>query len=164
VIIGILSDTHGRVGAVRCALEALRQRRIEHIFICGDIGGTAVLDCLAGIPVTFVVGNCDVERDALHQHAQRLGMTCLGGGGVVEIDGARIGIAHGHDQSMVQWLVDHERPDYLLLGHTHCSMDCRQGAVRMINPGCVKRSAAVLDTRTGSLEFVRFARHDGKIT
>src|ERR1700754_735549 len=65
VLIGILSDTHGRADAMALAMQALRNGGAEFFIHCGDVGSEGVLDHLAGAPAAFVWGNTDWDRAAL---------------------------------------------------------------------------------------------------
>lgn len=158
MLIGILSDTHGRAKDVDRAADILRQRSAEHVCVCGDIGSPDILACLRGLPATFVWGNADADRPLLARCAAALGLVCLGDGGTIDLDGRRIGLTHGHDDRIVRSLLADGRIDYLLVGHTHRCEDRREGPVRIINPGCAAQSLAILDTRADRVEFVRMAQ------
>src|SRR5690348_8579677 len=61
VLLGILSDTHGRRDASKAGIELLRARGAKYLIHCGDVGGEDILDLLAGDdpPSAFVWGNND---------------------------------------------------------------------------------------------------------
>lgn len=160
MIIGILSDTHGRVKEMDLAVETLRGRGAEHVCLCGDIGSPDILACLRGLPATFVWGNADVNRPLLADCAATLGLRCLGDGGTIDLDGRRIGLTHGHDRRIVKSLLADGPIDYLLVGHTHRCEDRREGRTRIINPGCIIQSLAMLDTRADCVEFVHMAQRE----
>ena len=64
VILGILSDTHGFHQRTAHAIALLEQLGASAFVHCGDIGGEAVLDELAGRKAWVVPGNVDA-LDAL---------------------------------------------------------------------------------------------------
>jgi hypothetical protein len=155
--VGVLSDTHGRLPIAKEAMKILTGARCGYFIHCGDVGGTDILDLLAGLESAFVFGNTDYERDEMERYATSIGVRCLKGGGVVEIGGKKLAVTHGDDAEMLRELLA-GKPDYLFTGHTHVAKDVRQGKTRWINPGALHRaavkSAAVLDLEKDSLEFL----------
>jgi putative phosphoesterase len=158
VIIGILSDTHGRADMAALAVQVLVQNKAEYLVHCGDVGGTAVLDALAGHPSMFVFGNNDYDRVELQQYAKILGVACGGTGGKLAFGEKLAVVTHGDDQALLRRLIQQQKIDYLFLGHTHETLDQRNGKLRIINPGALYRAAvktvAVLDTETDELRFI----------
>jgi putative phosphoesterase len=159
VLIGILSDSHGRFEITKRALEMLRSRGAEYLIHCGDVGEENILDLLAGEPpAAFVWGNNDVQRDRLGGYARSLGILCLDLFGRLELGGKRIAVTHGDHLKLVQQVTNEQSADYLLVGHTHVMVDRRTNGVRVINPGALYRatvkSCALLQTDTDQLEFL----------
>jgi uncharacterized protein len=160
MLIGILSDTHGRVAATRAALSALRQAGAEFYIHCGDVGGEAIFDLMAGLPVAFVWGNTDFDRRELEKYAQNLKLTCHGDMADLELDGRRIAVTHGDQPNIIKRIIAEKRHQYLLHGHTHVARDQTLNGLRFINPGAVHRSprpsVATLDTQSDTLRFIHF--------
>jgi putative phosphoesterase len=154
--IGILSDTHDHLDAMKAGMKILRENRAEMFIHCGDVGGEQILDCLAGEKSVFVWGNCDMDRVNLARYAKEIGIDCAGDFADLELAGKRIAVTHGHDASLMRSTMAGERFDYLLYGHTHIPADDRNGKLRMINPGALYRAAtktvAILDLTTDILE------------
>jgi putative phosphoesterase len=158
VIVGILSDTHDRVAAAKAAIDLLRGRGAEHFVHCGDIGTEPILDLLAGLPAAFVFGNNDWDRAGLERYAALIDVRCLADAGELELGGKRFFVTHGDDARTLRRVVEEQRHDYLLHGHTHVRRDERVGRVRIINPGALHRArektVALLDTATDALTFL----------
>jgi putative phosphoesterase len=158
VIVGILSDTHGHVKRTARAVQILLDRGAEQLVHCGDVGGTDVLDCLAGQAATFVFGNNDLDRTGLERYAGTIGITCGGTEGRLNFGSKRGIVTHGDDAAIVRRVLKSQSVDYLFVGHTHEKLDHRDGRVRVINPGALhrvdQRTVAVLDTVADRLEFV----------
>ncbi|HEY2588492.1 MAG TPA: YfcE family phosphodiesterase [Tepidisphaeraceae bacterium] len=156
--IGILSDTHDRLPAMRAAIELLRQHGAEFYIHCGDVGSEPIIDQLAGLPAAFVWGNNDYDRMHLQRYAEQLGVACYGNLADLELGGKRIAVLHGDDFRLRQRLLAEQRRDYLLQGHTHIRKDERIGSIRCINPGALHRArektVALLDTDTDTLTFL----------
>lgn len=158
MLIGILSDSHGRAEALRAALEILSAGGAEFFIHCGDIGGPQMLDYLAGLPSAFVFGNTDWDRDHLRRMAGHLGVQCLGTFGELELAGRRLAVLHGDDFALKQRLVAEQKHDYVLFGHTHICEVTQIGRLRLINPGALHRArektAALLDTATDQVKRI----------
>jgi uncharacterized protein len=156
--LGILSDTHDQSERTRRAVELLIREGAEVLIHCGDLTRRGVLAACSVLPCTFVFGNndCDNVPD-LRRAAEEFGAVCLDWGGVVELGGKRVGVTHGHMRIDMKRVLA-QRPDYLLFGHSHIADDCRDGAVRRINPGALHRAeeftVALLDLERDRLEFL----------
>lgn len=157
MLIGVLSDSHGRVRAVAEAMRRFDELGVESVIHCGDVGGDGVLQLLAGRPCTFVWGNTDeIDRETL-AYADELGLQLPGDPpAMLELGGKRVAVFHGHEPNFHRAI--RELPvDYLLHGHTHVRRDERVGGKRIINPGALHRanprSFATLETTTDELVF-----------
>ena len=158
VIVGILSDTHGRADMAALAVRILLENKAEYLVHCGDIGSTAVLDALAGHPAMFVLGNNDYDHAELNQYAKTLGIACGGAHGKLSFAGKPAVVTHGDDLALVGRLIREQRIQYLFLGHSHQTLDQHNGRVHIINPGALYRApvktVAVLDTQTDQVRFI----------
>ncbi len=158
MLLGILSDTHARADAMGEGMRLLRAAGAEYFVHCGDVGSEAVLDHLAGEPAAFVFGNNDWDRAGLRQYAQVVGVRCLEAYDTVELDGKRVAVTHGDDGPLVRRIVDDQRHDYLLVGHSHVPGERRAGRTRLINPGALYRAkvktVALLDLSTDDLRWI----------
>ncbi len=164
MLIGILSDTHGRAQMTAAAVALLRERGAEFFVHCGDIGGEEVLDQLAGLPSVVVFGNTDWDRDDLARYAGTLGIGIGDPYAELELAGRRIAVLHGDDHALLQSLLTAQQHDYLFHGHTHVRNDQRVGRTRVINPGALHRarrkSVATLDLATDALTFLDLLEPD----
>ena len=157
MLIGILSDSHGRYRPVRRAVELFDRLGVEHVIHCGDIGGIPVFDELLGRPLTFVWGNMDFPDTAQFAYLETAGIRPPGDVPVlVTLGGKRFAVFHGHEQAFRR-AVQELSVDYILHGHTHAARDERLGDVRIINPGALHRArrktVATLDTAADALTF-----------
>ena len=157
MLIGILSDSHGRHRAVRAALALFDELRVAHVIHCGDVGGMEVFDELVGRACTFVWGNTDAAGTGIIAYLRTVGLeppqavpTRL------ELAGRRIAVFHGHEREFGRCHAN-ANLDYIFHGHTHQQRDERIGTVRIINPGALHRAAvktvATLDLATDDLKF-----------
>jgi len=158
MLIGILSDSHGRVDPVRRALDLFQAEKVAHVIHCGDVGGEPVLDALAGHPVSLVWGNTDFPSTTVLRYARALGLHLADRVPLLlELGGKKIAVFHGHEAGFSR---AHEtlEVDLIFYGHTHRRHDERLGDVRRINPGALHRvdrkTVALLDLATDDLRFV----------
>ena len=157
MILGILSDTHDRDAAMAAGIETLRRSGAQFFVHCGDIGSRRCIDLLAGLPSAFVFGNTDWDRAKLARYAASIDVPCYGTFAALEFDAKQIAVIHGDDFRLKQRLIDEQKHDYLLQGHTHIKDDRRVGKMRLINPGALHRAAvktvATLDLAADVLRF-----------
>jgi hypothetical protein len=162
MIIGIISDTHDRLEPTRRAIAKLRAAGAEVFIHCGDVGGEAVFDLMAGLPFHFVWGNTDYDRTSLADYAQHLGLQGHNELADLELGGKKIAVTHGDNSLILRQIAAAKKHDYLFHGHTHMARDDTVGGMRLINPGAIHRtshpSVAVLDTATGVLKFIHLPR------
>jgi len=170
VILGILSDSHGRQRRTARAVRLLQTLGAEAFVHCGDLGGEAVLDELAGRRVWFVWGNTDSVDPPLRNYARVLGLPVPETIPLrLELDGRSLAVFHGHEPQFTrlarllrsEQFAAFERAggdyDYILYGHSHKANDTRVGHVRLINPGALDRArphtVATLDLKRDLVQF-----------
>lgn len=158
VLIGIMSDSHGRALPVRHALALFDGLGVEHVIHCGDVGDEDIFAEFAERPFTFVWGNTDLSTAGPIAYVLRTlniqppesipRMLTLGG--------KRVAVFHGHERGF-EAALDSLDVHYIFHGHTHEKRDERRGKVRIINPGALHRvrhkSVATLATETDVLTF-----------
>ncbi len=157
MLVGVMSDSHGRHAAVRKAIELFDSLGVVHIVHCGDIGGAEVFDELVDRRVAFVWGNMDFPEDGLPAYVQTLGFTLPREPPLLlDLDGKSAAIFHGHEAGFAT-APRRLKVDYIFHGHTHMVRDEVVGGRRIINPGALFRAArktvATLDTATDRLDF-----------
>lgn len=157
MLVGILSDSHGRDQRVRQAMALFDRLGVEHVFHCGDVGGAEVFDQLVGHTCTFVWGNMDFPDDGLFAYLKSVGIDAPTSVPTqCTVSGKRFAVFHGHEPGF-DAAVSSLDVDYILHGHTHIARDERLNGKRVINPGALHRArektVATLDTESDALEF-----------
>ncbi|MDB5392056.1 MAG: phosphodiesterase [Planctomycetaceae bacterium] len=160
--VGILADSHDQLERTQRAIGLLQASGAQALIHCGDLATPEIVKACSVLPFYFVFGNHDADSvPYLLQAAEESGATCLKWGGIVELAGKRIGVAHGHLTSDLKRVLS-ATPDYLLTGHSHFSVDSLEDGVRRINPGALYRASiftvALLDVVTGQLQFLTVPR------
>lgn len=141
----VLSDSHGHPERIRDAVQKQIKKPDAVIFL-GD-GLKDIDECLLGVPVYSVCGNCDSYSFFIpnNEPEER----------IIELGGKRIMMTHGHRYSVKSGLgriiaVAAEREvDILLFGHTHEKLElcfaagaCEYGIelkkpLYVMNPGSI---------------------------
>ncbi len=128
--IGLISDTHGYLDPELVEIF----EGVDHIIHAGDIGSDEVLEELREVaPVTAVRGNIDGgELRFLPLEA------------MLEVNGVRIASLHiagspKRPRKAARELLARERPDILVVGHSHIFVVGRVQGALWVNPGAAGR-------------------------
>ena len=127
----LVSDSHGRDEYLLAAMEA--ERPFDALIHLGDFQtDEEAVEEMAGVPVFMVAGNCDYY-------------TRLSDVRILELEGHRIFMAHGHNHG-VRWgdvrrlknTARKNRCDIVMFGHTHCPVEDRSDPdLLILNPGSI---------------------------
>ena len=154
--LGILSDTHNNIEVVRRALDLFRQNGVERIVHAGDITSPKMLGLFSGFTARFVLGNGDIDSEALNEESLRLGFGPIEETCVFEADGKKIIVFHGNNVPLFRQAVASGEYQYVIKGHTHLFENYMAGTSRVINPGALygadEFTIAILDVETGKVE------------
>lgn len=160
MILGILSDSHGKHQRVARAIQLLQGLGAEAFIHCGDVCGEQVFDQLAGLRAWFVWGNTDDRDPVLERYVESLGLPLPQTVPLrVALDGREIAVFHGHESEFARLPAFAAGCRYVLHGHTHVARDVNVGPLRVINPGALHRapvySVATLDLQKDEVKFWR---------
>jgi len=138
-VLGLIADTHGLVRpGVHEALTG-----VELILHAGDVGGSSILEELRIIaPVKAVFGNIDApgESDLTEEM-------------LIEIDGVRVHVSHGHEvgSPTPAKLAARYDADVIIYGHTHRQLVTRLDGRLFVNPGAAGPKRFNLSPSVGRL-------------
>lgn len=126
--LGVISDTHGNMRAVRQAIAAAGP--VEMWLHAGDYCKDGYfLAELTGLPVITVAGNCDGRSPEAKIDE------------FVEAGGKKIWLTHGHRYDvkygfaeLIYWGVQYQA-DIIVYGHTHIPIIKWHDNIMIINPG-----------------------------
>jgi len=157
--IGIISDTHNDVEMVKKAIEEFKSRSVDLIIHAGDLTSPKILELFKGLPARFVLGNCDLDAEAINARAKELGLGCVDTHCELTIGDKRVLVFHGNDIPFFREAVGSGKFDYIIKGHTHTFENYVSHKTRIINPGSVyredERTISVLDTDTDRVEKIK---------
>jgi putative phosphoesterase len=137
--LGVISDTHGLVSETVLAVQLFREKDVQAVLHCGDIGSSAVVRAFQGLETHFVLGNMDGESESLRFAAQETGNYFHGWFGSLEHSGKRIAFLHGHQSDRWEQELAKNNWDLLCYGHTHVAALHMHGSTMLLNPGAFKR-------------------------
>lgn len=124
----VISDSHNRLPKTEKFLSILDEA--DYIFFLGD--GGRDIDFLTGAyrsKLHYVYGNCDFRSGRREE--------------LVEIDGVKFFLTHGHDYGVKSGLLNldlsakEKGADCALFGHTHRPIIEKSGLLTLINPGSI---------------------------
>ena len=157
--IGIISDSHDRLPALKQALAAVLARNVSAILHAGDFVAPFAAKLLAeaardaGTPIHCIYGNNDGERAGLAKLLPQIQ------DGPLRLDLAGRTIVMNHDlESLGQ--ADLAGADIIVTGHTHHAGSGARGGVFYVDPGeCCgwltgHCTVAIVDTDAMSAEIV----------
>ena len=142
--IGVLSDIHDNIPNLKRAFALFKKEKVERVVFCGDLSAPFTISYFKelGLPVWAVFGNNEGDRlgilqqiDRYHlnfQYAPKQGLMWK-----LNWAGKQIGVYHGHQIEILQTLVDSNRFNLLLTGHTHNPHIKTVGQTLWVNPGSV---------------------------
>jgi putative phosphoesterase len=158
-MIGIMSDSHDNLGAVKRAAALFHDAGCGIIIHAGDFvapfSGKELKN--AGVPIKAVFGNCDGEKKGLVAAIKPLGeirKPPL----IFNYNGINILVTHS--DAPVKDLAAQQKYDVLIFGHTHVPEIKKDGNTLIINPGETggwltgKSTVALFDPKTRRGEII----------
>ncbi len=168
MLVGIISDTHDDLEAVKRAAKLFTEKNVELVLHLGDIVAPFTLRAFHDNGVKRLIavyGNNCGERLGLRETASRLGYEIHEWPHLVELEGKRFLLIHGvgpveKTRMLIDSLAKSGDYDAVLYGHTHIVDNRRIGGTLVLNPGeacgCLsgKRTAAIIDAETMRVEVI----------
>ena len=178
--IGIISDSHDDITNVNKAIEIFEEMNVESIIHAGDIISPPIIKEFkklteSGVKLFAVFGNNDGEKKGLKSAINSIGGNLLGDIGKIEIAGLKFCIYHGQDLKKKEKIINSEKFDVFVYGHSHTKDPKYENDVRIgnktivMNPGSSHSAARsnfseppyfpnpsiiIFDSITKKIEFV----------
>jgi putative phosphoesterase len=157
MLIGIMSDTHDNLPAIRKAVDFFNERNVDLVIHAGDYVAPFVARELKRLkaPLRGVFGNNDGERKGLYEALGIYDELIE-----LEVDGMKIAVTHGTNEVLVRALAYSRLYDVVVVGHTHPYEIREVGRTILVNPGEVCgyltgiKSVALLDTRKRDVKIL----------
>lgn len=146
-MIGIISDSHDNMDALRKAVKFFNEREVKAVLHAGDLVSPFTARAFKELKpkLYFVFGNNDGDKVTLTKRFEEIGATSCGDFGDLTIDGLHIALMHGTNEALVKALAKSGEFDVVVRGHTHNPSVKIIDGVTVINPG---ESAGVLSGKS----------------
>ncbi len=154
--VALMTDSHDNLAKLHEAVQWCNGNQIDYVLHAGDLVAPFVNKALKNlnVPFTLVFGNNDGERIGLkNMFKDRIFDPPY----ELTLDGKKVVMLH--DPIVLDALIQSNRYDLILYGHTH-DIDIRKQKPLVVNPGELggwltnKSTMAVWDTLTDEIELV----------
>jgi putative phosphoesterase len=137
LIVGLIADTHDRLEMVDKAIKKLNEQEVELVLHAGDYVAPFVIPRFKKLKAKLVgvFGNNDGDHELLKKKFSELGLEIHGGFAEINVDGIKIALLHGHEEELLNALINSESFNVVVHGHTHKTEVYRKGKTLIVNPG-----------------------------
>ncbi|HMK95636.1 MAG TPA: metallophosphoesterase [Candidatus Limnocylindrales bacterium] len=165
MLIGAISDTHDNLPQIEKAVKYLNDQKVDLALHAGDYVAGFVLPKLKQLNCKLigVFGNNDGDHELLKKRfSETTNCTIHERFTMVEIEGYRIALLHGHETELLDAIINSGYFDVVVHGHSHNSSIEKKGKTLSVNPGEVcgyltgKSTLALLDTAMHKAKIVEF--------
>ncbi len=167
MLIGVMSDTHDNVDAIKRAVKVLVSRNVDFLIHCGDYISPFTIKLYRELKCPFygVYGNNDGDKYTLNQRFKELNAEVHGQPHLYVLGERKIFVIHGlrspeTTKSIVYALAEKGELDVIIYGHTHVFEEKRTRKTLILNPGEVcgyltgKKTVALLETKELKVERI----------
>jgi len=163
MLVGLIADTHDRLPMVEKAVKRLNEENVGLVLHAGDYVAPFVIRKFKNLKARLigVFGNNDGDHELLKKRfSENKGLEIRGNFGEITIDGLRVALLHGHEEELLNALVETESFDVVVHGHAHKAEVYRKGKTLVVNPGEVcgylsgKSTIALFDTVKREVKIV----------
>jgi hypothetical protein len=137
------------------AVKLLNERKVEVVLHAGDYVSPFVIPRFRALRARLigVFGNNDGDHEFLRRRfSENERLEIRGSFANIVLEGAKIALLHGHDEELLNALIDSGGFNVVVHGHGHDAKVTRVGSTLVVNPGEVcgyltgKPTVALLDT------------------
>jgi len=163
--VGIISDTHDRLEMIIRATNIFNDEGVNLVLHAGDYVSPFTADAFRPLKANIIgiFGNNDGDKASLRKKYGEIGAEIRDSFALVDADGKKIGLLHGHDGLLLEALSGSEALDVLVYGHTHSPSITRKGRVLFVNSGDAsgylsdKATIGILDTNTEECRLIELS-------
>lgn len=172
MLVGIISDTHDNLPALKKATQLFKENKIEMLIHCGDWVSPFILEFFdqemgdLNIPVKSVVGNNpgDIKRtlmsnSKMHHSIEWPKTVTI----KLDIGDKKAIVYHGDDYELLGALIDSQKYDLIFTGHTHSPRNETIGKTLIVNPGSTSYAYEAKIIDQASVAVYNSDTHQAKI-
>lgn len=136
-MIGIISDSHDNMDAIRRAVEFFNKNEVKAVLHAGDLVSPFTAKAFKDLnsKLYFVFGNNDGDKLMLIKKYEEIGAVSCGEFGDLTIDSLHIALLHGKEEEIVKAIARSGNFDVVIRGHTHDPGVKNVEGTLVINPG-----------------------------
>lgn len=161
MLIGIMSDSHDNMNAIRKAVEVFNGKKVSAVLHAGDIVSPFTASEFEKLKMKFegVFGNNDGDKPYLLERFKNIGELHQDFF-ERELDGKKIVVMH--QPKFIDQLLKDRKYDVVIYGHSH-KIDVRKDSALVINPGETggwltgRSTVVILDTENLNTEIVELS-------
>ena len=163
MLVGVVSDTHNRLGHVEEIVSIFNSNYVDLVIHTGDITNSRTLENFSELkcPLKGVFGNNDLNEPGLEETASRLGFEFKLPPLILTLDDVKLAVLH--EPEVIDKVIEYERDiDLILHGHTHRYRNEVTNGIKIFNPGeCAgsikgKNAVGLVDIKTLDTERILF--------
>ncbi|MBU2025763.1 MAG: metallophosphoesterase [Patescibacteria group bacterium] len=175
MLIGVISDTHNHLENLKLAINYLNKIKVALVIHCGDWTSPSTLKPVFKLKAKLkgVLGNCDTAVSVYNHKLEyewkpkKNNIELFDKKLTVEVDGKKIAATHGHDQELLQKLIQCHKYDLVCYGHFHKAKIIKDNHTLAVNPGSIAGfygrqirleimpTLAIYDTRKSIAEIIK---------
>ncbi|MFX1297058.1 MAG: metallophosphoesterase [Promethearchaeota archaeon] len=136
--IGVISDTHDHIENAKKAVKIFNEREVAYVFHAGDfIAPFIISKALSELKCKLigVFGNNDGERLGLKEMFTKIGGIIKGIQFSIQINDKKIALFHSIVTEIQDSIINSNKFDIVIYGHTHESLIKKINKTLVINPG-----------------------------
>ncbi|MGD6807990.1 MAG: metallophosphoesterase [Candidatus Bathyarchaeia archaeon] len=163
MLIGIISDSHDNLPLIDTAVKTLNQQQVELVLHAGDFVAPFTIPRFAKLNCRFigVFGNNDGDHELLKKRFSET-KNCAVHERFTQIvvEDYRIALLHGHENELLDAVIDSGYFDAVVYGHSHTHSIKRKGKTLEVNPGELcgyltgTHTIAILDTAKNEAKLI----------
>lgn len=157
--IGIMSDSHDHFENIRKCIALFKERKVDHVIHLGDFVNPGSVKLFKGLKLVGIFGNNDGDKFRLLSSFNETGGEIKGDFHEFEAEGLRFACYHGTELQLKEALIDCQKYDVVLCGHTHQCENITVGKTMVLNPGTAhgfggKATVMIFNAKTREAEII----------
>jgi putative phosphoesterase len=157
--IGIISDSHDHLDSINKCISIFSDRNVAYIIHLGDYVNPNSVRTFQGMKLKGIFGNNDGDKFRLMQAFSDIEGEIMGDFYEFEEDNIKFACYHGTEPQIKDALIDCQKYDVVLYGHTHECENRTVGKTLVLNPGTAhgfgnSGTIAIYDTSIKEAELI----------
>lgn len=157
--IGIISDSHDHIDNIKKAVKLFKDKKVNFVIHVGDYVSPGTIKEFQGLKLVGIFGNNDGDKFRLISAFNQIGGQIKGDFCEIEEDGIKFAVYHGTEPQLKDALIECEKYDVVIYGHTHALENAKVGRTLVLNPGTAhgfegRATIVIFNTQTKQPEFI----------